>query len=302
MALRNINFILQKQPYIFENNIKVFYTKFNDPVYVKQEKVDILVKVADEKNCGQIINELKQYASDVDAELVTASIKAIGFIVRKVESAAQNAADAISLIVKEAIGGLALQDSVVVARDILRKFPGKYEKLLVDDVLKKASEFYEVEAKASLLWIAGEYADQKTKVCKKIIQQYAEDFLQEPDPVKLQVLTASVKLYLKKPEDSEDLIQGLLKKATEEVDNPDLRDRAYIYWRMLSTSPEKTAEVVLKNKHSIEPLKMDTHKDVVIEELLLQISSICSIYHKTPEEMCKLYGISVSQGMVARAS
>lgn len=43
------------------------------------------------------------------------------------------------------------------------------------------------------------------------------------------------------PEKSETLIQELLKKATEEVDNPDLRDRAYIYWRMLSTSPEKAA-------------------------------------------------------------
>lgn len=126
--------------------------------------------------------------------------------------------------------------------------------------------------------------------------------MQEPDPVKLQVLTACVKLYLKKPEDSEELIQGLLKKATEEVDNPDLRDRAYIYWRMLSTSPEKTAEVVLKNKHSIDKLKIDTHEDAVIEELLAQISTICSIYHKTPEEMCKLYNISVSSGMVARAS
>lgn len=39
--------------------------------------------------------------------------------------------------------------------------------------------------------------------------------------------------------------------ATEEVENPDLRDRAYIYWRMLSTSPEKTAEVVLGEKPNI---------------------------------------------------
>ena len=51
VALRNISFILQKQPQIFENNIKVFYCKFNDPVYVKIEKVDILIKVADKNNC-----------------------------------------------------------------------------------------------------------------------------------------------------------------------------------------------------------------------------------------------------------
>ena len=63
---------------IFENNVKVFYCKFNDPVYVKLEKVDILVKVSDKNNCEQILLELKEYSSDVDMELVGAAIKAIG--------------------------------------------------------------------------------------------------------------------------------------------------------------------------------------------------------------------------------
>jgi AP-1 complex subunit beta-1 len=78
VSLRNISFILQKQPQIFENNIKVFYCKFNDPVYVKLEKIDILVKVADKNNCDQILQELKEYSNDVDMELVGASVKAIG--------------------------------------------------------------------------------------------------------------------------------------------------------------------------------------------------------------------------------
>ena len=93
-----------------------------------------------------------------------------------------------------------------------------------------------------------------------------------------------------------------MKTATEEVDNPDLRDRAYIYWRMLSTSPEKTAEVVLQKRPTIDEEQGPVYEEAVIEELLAQISTICSIYHKTPEEMCKLYGITVAQGMVARAT
>ena len=32
--------------------------------------------------------------------------------------------------------------------------------------------------------------------------------------------------------------QVVLNNATVETDNPDLRDRAYIYWRLLSTDPE----------------------------------------------------------------
>lgn len=70
VALRNINFILQKQPNIFENNIRVFFCKFNDPVYVKLEKIDILVKVADDKTADVILAELKEYANDIDTELI----------------------------------------------------------------------------------------------------------------------------------------------------------------------------------------------------------------------------------------
>lgn len=153
---------------------------------------------------------------------------------------------------------------------------------------KKIDEYYESDAKAAILWIVGEYAE-KINDSEKIIENFSNTFLEDPDAVKLQLITATVKLYLKKPEKSEELIQTVLKMATEEVENPDLRDRAYIYWRMLSTSPEKTAEVVLGDKPNISHQSYNTYDGEFVEELLAQISSICSIYHKTPEEMQKLY-------------
>ena len=38
VALRNINLIVQKRPHIWENESKVFFCKYNDPIYVKVEK------------------------------------------------------------------------------------------------------------------------------------------------------------------------------------------------------------------------------------------------------------------------
>ena len=55
--------------------------------------------------------------------------------------------------------------------------------------------------------------------------------------VQLQTLTAVVKLYLQKPESSQGLVQKVLNTATKDCDSPDVRDRAYIYWRLLSTDP-----------------------------------------------------------------
>ena len=50
-------------------------------------------------------------------------------------------------------------------------------------------------------------------------------------PLFLSILTASP------GHGSLQLIQLVLTYATQETDNPDLRDRAYIYWRLLSTDP-----------------------------------------------------------------
>jgi AP-1 complex subunit beta-1 len=56
--------------------------------------------------------------------------------------------------------------------------------------------------------------------------------------VQLQLVTAIVKLFLKRPKDTQEMVQKVLNLATQETDNPDLRDRGYVYWRLLSTDPE----------------------------------------------------------------
>lgn len=58
-----------------------------------------------------------------------------------------------------------------------------------------------------------------------------------PRQVQLQTLTAIVKLFLKKPDESQAIVQRVLQAATKDCDNADVRDRAYIYWRLLSSDP-----------------------------------------------------------------
>lgn len=71
----------------------------------------------------------------------------------------------------------------------------------------------------------------------------------------------------------------VLKWATEEVDNPDLRDRGLIYWRMLSTDPAAAGNVVLADKPPIS-----TESEVLdrglLDRLLLHTGSLASIYQK----------------------
>ena len=54
VALRNINLIVQKRPKILEHEIKVFFCKYNDPIYVKMEKLEIVIRLASTNNIDQV--------------------------------------------------------------------------------------------------------------------------------------------------------------------------------------------------------------------------------------------------------
>jgi len=73
----------------------------------------------------------------------------------------------------------------------------------------------------------------------------------------------------------------VLNLATQESDNPDLRDRGYIYWRLLSTNPAAAKEVVLAEKPLISE-QTDGIEPALLRELICHISSLASIYHKPP--------------------
>lgn len=50
-------------------------------------------------------------------------------------------------------------------------------------------------------------------------------FKDEPAVVQHQIMTSCIKLFLQRPSDGHELLQKLLKIATVECENPDLRDR-----------------------------------------------------------------------------
>merc|ERR1719226_217975 len=78
VVMRNINLIVQKQPQILQQDIRMFVCKYNDPLYVKLEKIMVMVQLASERNVDQILSEFREYATEVDIEVVRKSVRAIG--------------------------------------------------------------------------------------------------------------------------------------------------------------------------------------------------------------------------------
>ena len=42
--------------------MKVFFCKYNDPIYVKMEKLEIMIMLASERNIDQVLLEFKEYS------------------------------------------------------------------------------------------------------------------------------------------------------------------------------------------------------------------------------------------------
>ena len=131
-----------------------------------------------------------------------------------------------------------------------------------------------------MIWIVGEYAERIDNA-DELLESFLEGFHDESTQVQLTLLTAIVKLFLKKPSETQELVQQVLSLATQDSDNPDLRDRGYIYWRLLSTDPVTAKEVVLSEKPLISE-ETDLIEPTLLDELICHIGSLASVYHKPP--------------------
>lgn len=290
VALRNINLIVQKRPHILENEIKVFFCKYNDPIYVKMEKLEIIIKLVSEKNIDQVLLELKEYATEVDVDFVRKAVSAIGRCAVKLERAAERCIGVLLELIQTKVNYV-VQESVIVIKDIFRRYPNRYESIIAT-LCDNLDTLDEPLAKASMVWIIGEYAERIDNA-DELLDTFLETFEEEDPAVQLQLLTATVKCFLKNPEDTQDMVQRVLDMATEESDNPDLRDRGFIYWRLLSTDPEAAKLVVLGDKPVIED---DTFRldPSLLNTLIGQIATLSSIYHKPPESFVVRRGAGIT--------
>ena len=60
LTLRNALLILQRHPDVLKNDIRVFFCKYNDPIYVKVTKLELIYMLASEDNIDQVLAELKE--------------------------------------------------------------------------------------------------------------------------------------------------------------------------------------------------------------------------------------------------
>ena len=102
----------------------------------------------------------------------------------------------------------------------------------------------------------------------------------------------------------------MLSLATQESENPDLRDRGFIYWRLLSTDPAATKDVVPAEKPLIteetdllEPTLVDRQSGVktLVDRLLVRIGDSDEMEDSNPE-LAAAWVVTLVQAMLGHVT
>lgn len=281
LALRNALLVLQRRPEVLRNDIRVFFCKYNDPIYVKVTKLELIFMLANENNIDEVLTELREYATEIDVHFVRKSVRAIGKLAIKIEPAAKQCINTLLELVATKVTYI-VQEATVVIRNIFRKYPNQYESI-ISTLCENLDCLDEPEAKAAMIWIIGQYAS-RIENSDLLIEDFLFSFADETVEVQLALLTATVKLFIQRPTKGQELVPKVLKWATEDTDNPDLRDRGYMYWRLLSSDMAAAKSIVMGEKPPItaESEKLDP---ITLEEMCLGVGTLATVYLKPVQQV-----------------
>jgi AP-4 complex subunit beta-1 len=244
MALRHLDAILRlpSASHIFESEYRQLFVRYNEPPHVKHLKVDLLPAIATPTHARDIAAELNEYVTDVDAELAKRALRALGEIAIRVESVSEEMTQSLVLIMDMQSAYLRSQAAVVLS-DVVRIHP-RLSDLVLPHLGKYLRHVEDSEARAALVWMLGEFGHNVLEA-PYILEQLVDTYEEETSAqIKLQLLTATMKLFMQRPPEVQRMLGRLLRQALNDSTNQDLHDRALLYYRLLSADVNAASAIV----------------------------------------------------------
>ncbi|NXH41785.1 AP3B2 protein, partial [Dicaeum eximium] len=262
VVLQNVATMSIKRRGMFEPYLKSFYIRSTDPTQIKILKLEVLTNLANETNISTILREFQTYIRSMDKDFVAATIQAIGRCATNIGKVRDTCLNGLVQLLSNR-DELVVAESVVVIKKLLQMQPAQHSEIikhmakLTDNIqvgwgvadpqeqgmsqqqCRMSEGISQVPmARASILWLIGEYCEHVPKIAPDVLRKMAKSFTNEEDIVKLQVINLAAKLYLTNSKQSKLLTQYVLNLAKYDQ-NYDIRDRAR-FIRQLIVPTEKS--------------------------------------------------------------
>jgi len=223
-VLTTVSSLAQLAPHCLRPHVAEFFVMDVDPSYVRELKLDILVRLACESNISIILSELQAYVHDANKAFVSQVIVSIGRCAVSMPSVADSCLRTLLRLVSSPSEAVSAQ-SIVTLRQLLLQKSVRPHRRLIDTMSAMLGRVRVPLARAALVWIVGEYREYIPKRAPDCLRKLAKTFSDEDNIVKLQILTLSCKLFLSNAKQTALLFKYIVDLCKYDVDF-DLRDRA----------------------------------------------------------------------------
>ncbi|XP_073918079.1 AP-3 complex subunit beta-2 isoform X1 [Castor canadensis] len=223
VVLQNVATMSIKRRGMFEPYLKSFYIRSTDPTQIKILKLEVLTNLANETNIPTVLREFQTYIRSMDKDFVAATIQAIGRCATNIGRVRDTCLNGLVQLLSNR-DELVVAESVVVIKKLLQMQPAQHGEIIKH--LAKLTDNIQVPmARASILWLIGEYCEHVPRIAPDVLRKMAKSFTAEEDIVKLQTINLAAKLYLTNSKQTKLLTQYVLSLAKYDQ-NYDIRDRA----------------------------------------------------------------------------
>uniref|UniRef100_A0A7N6A9X7 AP-3 complex subunit beta n=1 Tax=Anabas testudineus TaxID=64144 RepID=A0A7N6A9X7_ANATE len=239
VVLQNIATMSIQRKGMFEPFMKSFYVRSTDATHIKTLKLEILTNLANEANISTILREFQTYVKSQDKAFAAATIQAIGRCATNISEVTDTCLNGLVLLLSNR-DETVVAESVVVIKKLLQTQPSEHSEI-IKHMAKIFDNITVAMARASILWLMGEYCERVPKIAPDVLRKMAKTFTAEEDIVKLQIVNLAAKLYLTNSKQTKLLTQYILNLGKYDQ-NYDIRDRTR-FIRQLIVPSEKSGSL-----------------------------------------------------------
>ncbi|XP_075030354.1 AP-4 complex subunit beta-1 isoform X1 [Calonectris borealis] len=272
-ALCHVRQILGSLPGHFSSHYKKFFCSYSEPHYIKCQKMEVLCELVNDENVQQVLEELKGYCTDVSVELAQGAIFAIGNIARTYTEQCVWILTELLGLQQEHITSAVVQ----AFRDLVWLCPQCTDAVCralptCEDAIQDS------EGKQALIWLLGAHGE-KVPNAPYVLEDFVENMKSEMFPaVKMELLTALVRLFLSRPAECQDMLGRLLYYCIEEEMDMAVRDRGLFYYRLLQSGVEEVKRVLCSPKSDPSLGLLEDQTERPVNTWALEFNTLAPVY------------------------
>ena len=214
-----------------KSHYKSFFCRHKDPVYLKKQKIKLLVNLVSDENKKAILEEINMNCCDKSSEVSLFAIEALGTITEIFPEITESCMKMFKKLLESNTEHLVSNTLHVLVNLCVDK---KHFETLTDQICGISRNVNDEKGKCAALNLIGQYC-RETPDSIYIIEDFVENFQDEHSfCVKSQLLLSTLQLFCEKPVEVQSILGELLELCVHDS-NQDLKDQSLFYYSLLGS-------------------------------------------------------------------